>query len=504
MVKFVRTERGERIDQPDFQHGAETSQREALGEAVDAVLMGADAQPRTYILRGFQVSNPTGNNIRVTRDSENGRGAAVLAYREGGETKYGGVLIGGDDTKEIAIDGFANGTYGVYIRFELRDDEYQNRLFWNPNAATPTEYPRLIPTRRAPSWGLAIEQTSPGVEWTKIASVVWNGSVDPGDITDERQFFFEGSDTNGYSVTNAEWGSTDDRNVDRATYGISGLRRFVRAVQRQLQDGIGGGGIPANWFRQIPTGGFFFADGSKHLVGSIIPNPGNAFDLGDAADRYMRAIYAALYEVVGLIRPRADAGADVGTSSRRFATIYAYAADIDGDVNADLVSADDYLYTAPVARKMSINAAKAIVETPADWSLDAGDMPSTTSGNRSYTGAGGVGSNLIIPIELPNGVVVTGARWYGGAGAGAPTRAWIARFDPDALAIDSLKAGATDYDTFQNVAFSSVNELTIDEAPSVRTINNATYNYMFCLYMEAGATATLTGLVIDYTQSGPI
>ena len=76
--KYLRTENGERIDQPDFEHAAEESQLAGLTQLGETFIVGSDAGQKSYVLSGFEVTNPSANNIQI------GIGAGILSWRDQG------------------------------------------------------------------------------------------------------------------------------------------------------------------------------------------------------------------------------------------------------------------------------------------------------------------------------------------------------------------------------------------------------------------------------------
>jgi hypothetical protein len=298
---YLRTERGERIDHPDFQHAAEISQRDAVTQVIDGLMVGAQPiqvndQVQNYIVQGFDASVAAGTQVTIFG------GTAILSFREAGVPQPGCVLTGGPASKTIDMLNFNDGIYGAYVRFNFREENFLNRLFWNALAVPPVEVPRSIPTRKAESWDLLIEQTPPGSEWLKVATLTKVGAVVTD--TDARDLFFEGRNSDDFQVPDSQWGSVADRLASRGTAGIFGFRRFIRAVQRQFQEIIHGGFLsPGEGWWDDPTSGFtsgtgprslsqlndekFGRSGQQTLQGDIIPDTANAYDLGNAlANRF--------------------------------------------------------------------------------------------------------------------------------------------------------------------------------------------------------------------------
>lgn len=336
MKRWLRTEVGERIDQPDFQHGVETGPRDAISGMVDGLLVGerpagnaTGPNPKFFVVQGFTVRHAGGDVWSVEKDDLTGEGKAVMAFREGGEVKYGCVLVGGASRKQIDISpaGFPNATYGVYVRLEFRDEDVGNRLFWNATASTPVEFPRSIATRRAEDWSVTFEQSSPGPEWMHIADVSKPGSS----ATDRRDFFFEGRDDESHLVVDEEWGDTDDRQNFRATQGVFGFYRFVRAVQRLIQDikadGVGWWVAPTYGLEELLA-----LDGSRFMAGDLLPSPNITHDLGSSALKWAEAWIQEIWvgdgasATFGIDPPLAAPGTGhVGTELTPFAQMVANA-----------------------------------------------------------------------------------------------------------------------------------------------------------------------------------
>lgn len=285
--QFLNTLRGERIDQPDFQFAAETSQRDLSAQVGDGFLVGHDGsgfvQTRQYVLSGFLVSNPAATQLTITG------GSAILSQLDNGVLINGQVQTGGDASKTVDISTYANGTYGIYVRMEMRESDYINRPFWNADAVTPVEYPRVMPTRLTEAWSVVVELVSPGPEWMRIYTVAKAGAVLT--LTDRRDFFFEGRVDNSYDPTD-EWGDSDDHSSTRHLFGVFGLRRFVRAMQTQLGDIIGG-----SWWTTVTgptyksladlTADKLERDGSNTITGTILPAPNVTHELGGSSNRFL-------------------------------------------------------------------------------------------------------------------------------------------------------------------------------------------------------------------------
>lgn len=242
--KYVKVEAGERIEKRDFDTVAQDTPRlggQALGEGL---LVGADratgsTQAKNFVVSGFEPSSSSPNLI-VTRNpnSGSGQGCLLVGARINGTVEYGFVLVGGDASKTISLASYGNGTYGIYVKMDLQATDTENRIFWNADAATPVEIAKNIPTRQVENWSLAVELASPGDEWVHLGDVVVSAGAITG-LTDKRDLFFEGRVDLSYIPSN-DWGDATDRSATRKDEGVFGLRRFTRAMQRQVELILGG------------------------------------------------------------------------------------------------------------------------------------------------------------------------------------------------------------------------------------------------------------------------
>lgn len=238
MVERLRVESNERLDLQDFEHIAGdailTGFEQILGE-----VFTSPVKERKWILDGFAMTNPSGNQVRVDL------GRAILGQRRDGAIRYGVMASEGDAAKIQDIASYIPGTYGIFVRFEEVPEAIESRIFWNP-AGDGQEYTQTIPTRYVPNWSIAIEVGSPGAEWLKIGEVDQASMV----ITDQRDFYFEGSFDGSYE---SGWstdggGSADDRDPDRTIYGVKDLQTFTAATRQCLED-IKGRGL-RRWYER--------------------------------------------------------------------------------------------------------------------------------------------------------------------------------------------------------------------------------------------------------------
>lgn len=229
-TKFTRSERGQRIDQPDFDR-VWRGLVEHDANFVSKFVVGDDAIATSWIVSGFGAVE-SGGNLVVTR------GVGLLGWRdELGSVRYGLVAADGEATRSIPVGSFGLAVYGIYVRFDLTDSEWKTRAKWD--ALNTTEYVENIATRLQANWSLTASLVEPGPEWLKIGEYDNTGA---GVYTDMRDLFFEGRSADSYLVSNADWGGGNDRHSNRGLYGVLGLKRFFDALRRQIRDITGGAG----------------------------------------------------------------------------------------------------------------------------------------------------------------------------------------------------------------------------------------------------------------------
>jgi hypothetical protein len=224
LAKFENTQRVERAD---MEFVGDTVPRN-MGAALPSQFLTNPAGQAAWIMSGFAVSNPALKQCRVDR------GVALLQTKENGAVERGMLAYEGAAFINLDLAAYANGTYSVYIRFELVDGDFQNRIFWTGAAEGPSN----IATKRVAGWGMRVELVSPGSEWFKIGEVVVSGSPTL-TVTNKRFFYFEGEEANATPYAKS-WGGGTDRNSNRAVNGVKDLQTFVQAVQVQLESLMGG------------------------------------------------------------------------------------------------------------------------------------------------------------------------------------------------------------------------------------------------------------------------
>lgn len=183
-------------------------------------------------------------------------GTATLAYGRAimklqkDQTLSHGFFLGLQSPASYLLDFTAagNDTYNVYVRAVYSDADFENRVFWN--AGTTSEYIDYTATRRRVTWEVTYQSSgaaSPGSEWMLVWQITVAANLITA-VTDKRDFYFEG-DPSSYSH---QWGDgTNDRNSDRAQYGVKDRWTWDQALRRQIADIIGSGG-PTQWWLDAP------------------------------------------------------------------------------------------------------------------------------------------------------------------------------------------------------------------------------------------------------------
>jgi len=243
-VDLLRVEANERVDLLDFQQLANTTMEDALRVQGNSFLTNPLSSARSWILDGFAITgNPLNKQLTVTK------GRAVLARRVGGTVKFGIITTEGDASKIIDMAAMAVATYNVYIRFEYVDGDNSSRIFWNA-AGTGSEFAQTMSTKLKASWSLRVETGSPGAEWLQIGTA--NNAILGLTLVDQRPFYFEGVPSTTYSSgwSSDGGGTANDRNANRATYGVKDLQTFTAATRQCLED-IKGRGLRRWWDRDI-------------------------------------------------------------------------------------------------------------------------------------------------------------------------------------------------------------------------------------------------------------
>lgn len=248
----IRFEAGERVDLGDFMD-SQWNARSYSHLSWRWFLNDLSSSSPACVVQGFEVtaSGPADSQVHIA----NGLAFGGVTRPDG--TIEHGVAFGqeGPSTQALDFTGQPNASYHIYIRPSLDSSTPGNRIVWNDN--TELEESDTFDTRYEYGWDVTFGTSSPGNEWQRIATVVWGGStIATGDITQKQYFLFEGDRSVSY---NANWGGGNDRNSDRAQYGVKDFVTFNDAMRRQLGLIIGN---PA-WYT-LPTTSL--ADAEDHIA----------------------------------------------------------------------------------------------------------------------------------------------------------------------------------------------------------------------------------------------
>lgn len=267
-VDQVRLESNQRLDLPDLQFLFNESFLEQNREVVDQV-MTSPLRQQGWILDGFGISNPSAQQVQVTR------GRAILGVRDSGVVKPGVITSSGNPNATIDAATLGDGTYGLFIRFEFVDGQTATRVFWNPSS--DQEFTQTVNTRREANWSFRVALATPGSEFLRIGSLTVAGGIITA-LVDERPFYFEGTESAnivGGAATGTPFqsgwssdggGAALDRDNDRATNGIKDFQQAFAAMRQSIED-LKGRGLRNWWDRDI--GGMNLGFDAQPVAGTL-------------------------------------------------------------------------------------------------------------------------------------------------------------------------------------------------------------------------------------------
>lgn len=473
MASLTRTELGERVEQTDFEHATSTSLLELGSKLMEGLVVGdgaSDSAPKTFVIHGFESADGYGELPGTVVTINRGKG--IVGLNEKGASLLGFMLMSGASSRNRDMNGRPNGTYGVYVRGELRDDNFENRAFWESLADPVTETSRNIATKKMDDWSLAIETVPPGPEYVLVGTLVKSGATLT--LTDSRPHFFEGVSTNSYAVVDAEWGGGNDRSSNRGLYGVRSLRRFARGVLRQLQDIIGGAG----WWTLI--------SGTADGVGIRSLTQLNAEKLARNGAQSM----------TGTLSPDADNTRDIGTTILRWASGYFV------NVRAQTIYVQDesqfrfssggtfYKWFEPESAVWSDSAV-------ADITIKRN---ASNEQHRVHASATLTSDTLInIDINLPNGVSLDEVRVFCSNTGSGSTLIRVCRIDMTTGTVsDLLSTGAVDPGDLS--AASVLIGAEVDITPDQNNIiNTAIYRYFVSYTAKAAAVNNIYAVRAEYS-----
>lgn len=312
-MQKVKFHPSERIDLTDVEALSDNFHDEHQRVFEDLVV--GDGKMR--IIDSFNKTTVGADVFRVTL------GKAIFAEVRNAGVRYGQLISDADGlaTQDISFAGAGAATYDIFVRFTLGDGDDGNRAFWD--VAGSIEVIQLVPTRKKPGWEITrvVQGNSPGTEWYRIWSVVWDGAAF-GTITDRRVYLFEGDAAASFAP---DWGGGNDRNADRATYGVKTLERFASAVLQCIKDIKSASGawyaVPTERLDQkvsrngdLTLNGNYKITGNLTMAGNILANT-IGDDVGDATkpfDAHLRIV-----TIYNQIVPDAT-GRLLGSATERF------------------------------------------------------------------------------------------------------------------------------------------------------------------------------------------
>jgi len=240
-MKLVKWTPNERVDLPDQEAGmGGLALKDLLRVSRLRILPvgrnGGQAGTEARIFDGFDLYGAAGALVYLRR------GSGIFPITVEGAVQLG-LVMGevGDSFKTIDCSGFSDGDHAVYVRGRFVASTRENRVLVD---ASGNEYVSHVDTRSELTWEYVAQEwaaASPGAEYVKVGKITTtSGAVTA--TEDYRHFFFEGDGAAGAGQWAAEWGGgANDRNADRAAYGIKDLHKFVQFTRTQFQSILGSG-----------------------------------------------------------------------------------------------------------------------------------------------------------------------------------------------------------------------------------------------------------------------
>ncbi|MCU0913018.1 MAG: hypothetical protein MUC88_00470 [Planctomycetes bacterium] len=206
---------------------------------------GSAAAHEARVLSGFSGTVPGGLGTGTTLVLSSGK--AILGLLNGADLEFG--VVHGDSSPDSYTLDFSTasvGNYDVYVRYVQADSSRENRIFWNPVGSPAAEEVDTVYTQKEATWEAVYQAAAlapPGNgEWFRVYRVTIASGPVISALADYRHFFFEGSAATADGPYEQEWGDgTNDRNADRATYGLGDLHLWSQMVRRQLGEIIDNG-----------------------------------------------------------------------------------------------------------------------------------------------------------------------------------------------------------------------------------------------------------------------
>ena len=258
MRQLIRVHPDERIDLPDMEQIGGLLELFDVMRANRSVLLpegrsvgAATLQPTdTHIFTGFDLYDV----VHAAATAKLRIGSGIFKLLEDGELTHG-ILLGdvGADYHLLDLSAAADDTYSVFVRATYTDSDQENRVHWNVGGS-PAEFVDFVKTRRSLTWESTWQSSTAahpsGGDWVEV----WRITIVSNQITtneDYRMMFYEGDAISGSDQWEHEWGDgANDRNADRASYGVEDVHRWAQAVRRQLADIIGDASGDHKWYSE--------------------------------------------------------------------------------------------------------------------------------------------------------------------------------------------------------------------------------------------------------------
>lgn len=248
MRQLIRVHPDERVDLPDFEQVGGLLELFDIMRSNKTVILpdGRDvgaapvAPTDTRVFSGFDLYDIVG----ASGTCKLRRGAGIFKLLEDGALTHG-ILIGdvGATFASLDLSSESDDTYSVFVRATYTDTDQENRVHWNVGGS-PAEYIDFVNTRRSLIWEYQYQSSSAahpsGGDWVEVARI----TIVSNQITataDYRMLYFEGDAISGGGQWSTEWGSANDRNADRSTYGVTDFHNWVQAMRAKWIDVQGDG-----------------------------------------------------------------------------------------------------------------------------------------------------------------------------------------------------------------------------------------------------------------------
>lgn len=218
-----------------------------------------------------------------------------------------------------------------------------------------------------------------------------------------------------------------------------------------------------------------------------------------AADSYMYVFGARGFEILYRAAGLSDSWTNVIDAVTGWTRLLGFSdagTTEDFAVGGDVVADGDYTYAAAQTRTLTLFGREGQFLDDGSFTQGLSEIPTSTNLLLNYTGSGP--ANVVYPVHLPDGAVITGVDLVGSIGA-TGARVWLQRRSVSGATTQSLNAGSPDYDVIASTASGSVNPLTINASSGIRTVDHSDYHYAVVVHFPTGSTGTIEAIQITYT-----